>query len=166
MALENRTPWLGSGSLARTGGVAGVLVWPAWPLTLWTLWCWRNRIVGKTLNRHLLVPLWFTATTVTASLVTGGSDRTLLLASPSLATLAAFALPTLKRQMAAWIDWFTLFFLFRLRLHHLGGVDRNANRGTPACRQRGAAGTTVSSQLLICYIFDSCLRNPGYGPGL
>lgn len=99
--------------LAAWQGLGELLVWfawPAWPLTLWTLWCWRNRIVGKTLNRHLLVPLWFTATTVTASLVTGGSDRTLLLALPSLATLAAFALPTLKRQMAAWIDWFTLFF--------------------------------------------------------
>ena len=100
-------------NLAEWQGLGELLVWfawPAWPLTLWTLWRWRDRIVGKTLNRHLLMPLWFTGTTVLSSLVTGGSDRTLLLALPSLAALAAFALPTLKRQMAAWVDWFTLFF--------------------------------------------------------
>ena len=100
-------------NLAAWQGLGELLVWfawPAWPLTLWTLWRWRDRIVGKTLNRHLLVPLWFTTVTVVSSLLTGASDRTLLLALPSLATLAAFALPTLKRQMAAWIDWFTLFF--------------------------------------------------------
>jgi hypothetical protein len=34
----------------------------------------------------------------------------LLLALPSLATLAAFALPTLRRSVAALIDWFTLLF--------------------------------------------------------
>lgn len=100
-------------NLAAWQGLGELLVWfawPAWPLTLWTLWRWRDRIVGKTPNRHLLMPLWFTAITVVSSLVTGASDRTLLLALPSLAALAAFALPTLKRQMAAWIDWFTLFF--------------------------------------------------------
>lgn len=100
-------------NLAEWQGLGELLVWfawPAWPLTLWTLWRWRDRMLGKTLNRHLLMPLWFTAVTVVSSLVTGASDRTLLLALPSLAALAAFALPTLKRQMAAWIDWFTLFF--------------------------------------------------------
>ncbi len=100
-------------NLAAWQGLGELLVWfawPAWPLTLWTLWRWRDRLLGKTLNRHLLVPLWFTAVTVASSLLTGASDRTLLLALPSLAALAAFALPTLKRQMAAWIDWFTLFF--------------------------------------------------------
>jgi 4-amino-4-deoxy-L-arabinose transferase-like glycosyltransferase len=47
---------------------------------------------------------------VAATLTTGSSDRTLLLALPPLATLAAFALPTLQRQVAALIDWFTLLF--------------------------------------------------------
>lgn len=100
-------------NLATWQGLGELLVWfawPAWPLTLWTLWRWRDRLLGKTRNRHLLVPLLFTTITVASSLVTGASDRTLLLALPSLAALAAFALPTLKRQMAAWIDWFTLFF--------------------------------------------------------
>jgi hypothetical protein len=33
-----------------------------------------------------------------------------MLGLPALASLAAFALPTLKRQVAALIDWFTLLF--------------------------------------------------------
>lgn len=49
----------------------------------------------RTTNRHLNVPQ---------------PDRTLLLALPALATLAAFALPTLKRQVLALIDWFALLF--------------------------------------------------------
>jgi 4-amino-4-deoxy-L-arabinose transferase-like glycosyltransferase len=43
-------------------------------------------------------------------LLTHGSDRALLLGLPALATLAAFALPTLERRLSALIDWFTLFF--------------------------------------------------------
>ena len=41
---------------------------------------------------------------------TPSSDRSLLLGLPALATLAAFALPTLRRSVAALIDWFTLLF--------------------------------------------------------
>jgi 4-amino-4-deoxy-L-arabinose transferase-like glycosyltransferase len=37
-------------------------------------------------------------------------DRALLLALPAFATLAAFALPTLRRSVSALIDWFTLLF--------------------------------------------------------
>jgi 4-amino-4-deoxy-L-arabinose transferase-like glycosyltransferase len=40
----------------------------------------------------------------------GSSDRALMLALPSLAVLAAFALPTLQRSMGAAIDWFSVFF--------------------------------------------------------
>ncbi|MFX7930486.1 hypothetical protein ABTK36_20225, partial [Acinetobacter baumannii] len=38
------------------------------------------------------------------------SDRALLLALPSLAILAAFALPTLSRGFSAAVDWFSVFF--------------------------------------------------------
>ena len=44
------------------------------------------------------------------TLLTPASDRSLLLALPALATLAAFALPTLERSVSALIDWFTLLF--------------------------------------------------------
>jgi 4-amino-4-deoxy-L-arabinose transferase-like glycosyltransferase len=84
--------------------------WPAWPLTLWTLWRWRYQLFNRRISRHIALPAWFVTVCVVATLTTGSSDRTLLLALPALATLAAFALPTLKRQVAALIDWFTLLF--------------------------------------------------------
>ena len=58
----------------------------------------------------MVLPMWFAALTVSTALLTLSADRTLLLALPALATLAAFALPTLRRSMAAFIDWFTLLF--------------------------------------------------------
>jgi 4-amino-4-deoxy-L-arabinose transferase-like glycosyltransferase len=42
--------------------------------------------------------------------LSGLSDRALLLGLPAMASLAAFALPTLRRSMGAFIDWFTLIF--------------------------------------------------------
>jgi hypothetical protein len=56
------------------------------------------------------LPLWFAAVALVATLITPASDRSLLLGLPALATLAAFALPTLKRSVSALIDWFTLLF--------------------------------------------------------
>ncbi len=90
-------------------GVAKFLVWfawPAWPLALWTLWRWRRQLG----SRHVALPLWFLLVALVAALLTPTSDRALLLGLPALATLAAFALPTLKRSVAALIDWFTLLF--------------------------------------------------------
>lgn len=80
--------------------------WPAWPLALWTLWRWRRQMGSL----HVALPLWFIAVSVFSMLYTKGSDRALLLGLPALATLAAFALPTLERRLSALIDWFTLFF--------------------------------------------------------
>ena len=80
--------------------------WPAWPLALWTLWRWRRQLG----SRHIALPLWFATTAISASVTTAAADRSLLLALPPLAALAAFALPTLKRSVASLIDWFTLLF--------------------------------------------------------
>ena len=99
--------------LADWAGYAELLVWftwPAWPLTLWTLWRWRYQLFNRRISRHIALPAWFVTVCAVATLTTGSSDRTLLLALPALATLAAFALPTLKRQVSALIDWFTLLF--------------------------------------------------------
>ena len=82
--------------------------WPAWPLALWTLWRWRHLIATRLWHRHLWLPLWFAMVTLGATLITRPADRALLLGLPALAALAAFALPTLKRSIAALIDWFTL----------------------------------------------------------
>jgi hypothetical protein len=85
--------------------------WPAWPLALWTLWRWRYQLVrGGIPSRHLALPLWFSGVAVGATLTTAATDRSLLLALPALAALAAFALPTLSRSVAALVDWFTLIF--------------------------------------------------------
>ncbi|MBA3059759.1 MAG: hypothetical protein KJ614_14380 [Gammaproteobacteria bacterium] len=85
--------------------------WPAWPLAMWTLWRWRHQLVRTTLpSRHLALPLWFAVVAIGATLTTGSADRSLLLALPALAALAAFALPTLRRSVASLIDWFTLLF--------------------------------------------------------
>jgi hypothetical protein len=84
--------------------------WPAWPLALWTLWRWRRHWTSLSWSRHLVLPMWFTGLTVGTALLTHSSDQTLLLALPALATLAVFALPTLRRSVSALVDWFTLLF--------------------------------------------------------
>lgn len=80
--------------------------WPAWPLALWTVWRWRRQL-GR---RHVALPLWFAVVGVTTAVLSPNPDRALLLALPALATLAAFALPTLERSVSALVDWFTLLF--------------------------------------------------------
>jgi hypothetical protein len=80
--------------------------WPAWPLVLWTLWRWRRQLTA----RHVALPLWFAGVPLVATCITDFAQRSLLLALPALATLAAFALPTFRRSAAALIDWFTLLF--------------------------------------------------------
>jgi 4-amino-4-deoxy-L-arabinose transferase-like glycosyltransferase len=80
--------------------------WPAWPLALWTVWRWRRQLG----SRHVALPLWFVLVSIMTTWATPSSDRSLLLGLPALATLAAFALPTLDRSVTALIDWFTLLF--------------------------------------------------------
>jgi hypothetical protein len=79
--------------------------WPAGPLALWTLWRWRRH----GLRRHITVPALALLVPLAACIAMDGSDRALLLALPSLAILAAFALPTLSRGFAAAVDWFSVF---------------------------------------------------------
>lgn len=95
----------------RLGRLFLWFTWPAWPLALWTLWRWRFQWMrGGTLSRHLAIPVWFAGVAAATTLATASADRSLLLALPALAALAAFALPTLRRSVAALIDWFTLLF--------------------------------------------------------
>lgn len=84
----------------------GWFCWPAWPLALWTLWRWRSHWP----RRHILVPLVTMTVSLVTSILMDGSDRALLLSLPAMAVLAAFALPTLKRSLAAAVDWFSVFF--------------------------------------------------------
>ena len=82
--------------------------WPAWPLALWTLWRWRRQFFSA--HRHLRLPLALAAVPLLAAVFTTAGARTLLLALPALAALAALALPTFSRAAAAFIDWFTVLF--------------------------------------------------------
>jgi len=84
--------------------------WPAWPLVIWTLWRWRRQLQTPQRYLHLTLPLMLAALATSVTLVTPPADRSLLLALPALAALAAFALPTLRRSFGALIDWFTLLF--------------------------------------------------------
>ncbi len=102
-----RTDWTSLRNLAR---LLLWFTWPVWPLALWTLWRWRRQLTSGNFGRHLALPLWFAAVALGATLSTNAADRSLMLALPAMATLAAFALPTLSRPVSALVDWFTLLF--------------------------------------------------------
>jgi len=98
---------------ANIRGILRLLLWftwPVWPLAIWTLWRWRKQLTSGNFGRHLALPLWFVAVALGTTLSTNFADRSLLLALPAMATLAAFALPTLSRTVSALVDWFTLLF--------------------------------------------------------
>jgi hypothetical protein len=80
--------------------------WPAWPMALVGLWKWR----AWWRHLHIALPLALASVIVIATIIAPLPDRSLLLAAPTLACLAAFALPTLQRNISALIDWFTLLF--------------------------------------------------------
>jgi hypothetical protein len=80
--------------------------WPAWPLALVALWRWRR----WWRSLHIAWPAAALLVMVVATIVRPGADRTLLLAMPAFACLAAMALPTLHRSVSALVDWFTILF--------------------------------------------------------
>ena len=81
-------------------------LWPAGPLALWALWRWR----AQWRSPHIWLPLLFSAMTFLTAMLSSRPERAVLLTLPSLAVLASFALPTLKRRASALIDWFALLF--------------------------------------------------------
>ncbi len=81
-------------------------MWPAWLLAGWALWQWRDHV----LRRHLALPMGICICALAGNVAAGGSDRVLLLAIPGLAILSAFALPTMRRAIAAAVDWFSICF--------------------------------------------------------
>lgn len=92
--------------LASFGKLLLWFTWPVWPLVCWTVWHWRRHWM----LHHIGIPLAFALGGLVLSVGYGGHDRVLMLALPALATLAAFALPTLSRSLSALIDWFSLLF--------------------------------------------------------
>lgn len=100
-------------AISRWQGLIRLLLWftwPAWPLAAWTLWTWRKQWEEHIWEQHLVLPVFLWFVVFIASISSKNPERTLLLSLPALACMAAFALPTLKRSVAALIDWFTLLF--------------------------------------------------------
>jgi glucan phosphoethanolaminetransferase (alkaline phosphatase superfamily) len=102
--------------LAHLGSYLKLFLWFTWPvgiLSLWGLWKWR-RLSIKSL--HILLPLSFVLLALGFSFFTDAKEKALLLALPSMAILAAFTLPTLKRHGNALLDWFSVFFFTLLAM--------------------------------------------------
>ena len=112
--------------------------WPAGPLALWSLWRWRRQLLQGWRIPHIGLPLWFALVSMVAAWLTEPADRALLSALPAIATLAAFALPTLRRSLGAFIDWFTLLF-FSLGALIIWVVWWAMQTGWPAVTARNVA---------------------------
>lgn len=112
--------------------------WPAGPLALWALWRWRYQLARCWRFVHIGLPVWFALVTVGTTWFTGLTDRALLTALPAIAALAAFALPTLRRSLGAFIDWFTLLFFSACALI-IWGVWISMETGVPAQPARNVA---------------------------
>ena len=112
--------------------------WPAGPLALWALWRWRHQLLRGWRFAHIGLPLWFALVTVGVTWFTGLSDRALLSGLPAIAALAAFALPTLRRSVGAFIDWFTLLF-FSMGALIIWTVWLSMETGWPAQPARNVA---------------------------
>ncbi len=124
--------------LHKVGSLLIWFTWPAGPLAMWSLWRWRHQLVQGWRFAHIGLPAWFALVTVGTTCLTGLSDRALLTALPSVATLAAFALPTLRRSLGALIDWFTLLF-FSVCAMTIWTVWISMETGIPAQPARNVA---------------------------
>jgi hypothetical protein len=84
--------------------------WPAWALGGLALFKWRRHLLTLRPALHIGLPFIFVLLHIVFLPAIDQKDRWFLSALPSLATLAAFALPTLRRAMKSVIDLFTLIF--------------------------------------------------------
>jgi 4-amino-4-deoxy-L-arabinose transferase-like glycosyltransferase len=82
--------------------------WPAWPFAGWAVYAWRNQFKAL----HIALPLIFFIASALLTLLNPYSEETILLPLlPSLAILAAFGLPTMKRGAINAVDWFSVMIL-------------------------------------------------------
>jgi 4-amino-4-deoxy-L-arabinose transferase-like glycosyltransferase len=131
-----------------------LFTWPAWPLAIWAWFSWG----GLRRRPHIAIPLLVIAPLVVLVVLQSHQSNLLyMLLLPPLATLAAFALPTLKRGAINAIDWFALLsftilgtFVWLVWLASLTGLPhqlaRNLSRIVP-----GYAGT-FSALNFICAV--------------
>jgi 4-amino-4-deoxy-L-arabinose transferase-like glycosyltransferase len=83
-------------------------VWPAWPFAGWAIYAWRT----QRRPLHIIVPLATLIPLIVLTLLNHHSEQGILLPLlPSLAILAAFGLPTMKRGAINAVDWFSVMTL-------------------------------------------------------
>lgn len=82
--------------------------WPAWPFAIWAVYAWRRQHQAP----HITLPLsFFIACAVLALFHARTEEAIMLTMLPSLAILAAFGLPTMKRGAINAVDWFSVMTL-------------------------------------------------------
>jgi hypothetical protein len=118
-------------------------LWPAWPLALWTLWRWRHFLR----NRHLSVPLVVVATALLANLAMAGSDRALMLGLPGAGGAGGLCAAHAAAQRLGGHRLVLDVLLHRRRHHHLGALQRHADRraGQAGGQHRALAPGFVAS---------------------
>jgi hypothetical protein len=84
--------------------------WPAWALAGLAVIKWRRHWLNLRPAPHIALPLAIVLLHLIVLPTAIQQDRWFLGSLPALATLAAFALPTLRRAMKSLIDLFTLLF--------------------------------------------------------
>ncbi|MBI1889815.1 MAG: glycosyltransferase [Burkholderiales bacterium] len=83
-------------------------VWPAWPFAAWAVYAWRRQYNAL----HIALPFIFCNTIALLAILNVHSEPGILLPLlPSLAILAAFGLPTMKRGTINAVDWFSVMTL-------------------------------------------------------
>ena len=80
-------------------------LWPAWPLGLWTLWRWRDRLNEPALAVPLLTAIGIGAV---ALLAPEPSESIWVPLAPATAMIGALGIPTIRRGITSLIDWFAV----------------------------------------------------------
>jgi 4-amino-4-deoxy-L-arabinose transferase-like glycosyltransferase len=85
--------------------------WPVWPLAIISLAHWsRAQKTGQWRAPHLCIPLsFFVGCCIYLLFRSEANEHDLIILIPSLAIIAAFSLPILKRGLISFIDWFAMF---------------------------------------------------------
>jgi hypothetical protein len=104
------TKYLSASSYQKSAHLLVWFAWPAWALALLALVKWRRHWLCSRPASHIVIPFGFVAVHLALLPASVAPDRWFLSALPALACLAAFALPTLRRNLKALVDWFTLLF--------------------------------------------------------
>ena len=110
--------WLGKNQLQNSTSINSLAfmaqnfwayAWPVWPLSFWSIYLWGKNGRSGWNAHHLVIPgFLFLAQLGTFFFMQELSERNLLVLIPTMAILASFGLPLLKRGLISFIDWLSL----------------------------------------------------------